>query len=182
MVLETEVDAGLVGDHKEPLYKIILRWVIWFFCVIALCMVMRFFFQEADVSGSSMHPTFQDGEKYMTLTKFTDDMLDYGTIVCFESDSTNGRYFIKRIVGMPGDTLVIHDGVLYVNDLETDYTFDDIQDGGMLQETFYTLSDDEYFVMGDNRNNSTDSRAFGPVTRDEISNLVLTWWKLPGWF
>lgn len=178
MDLHTEVDAGLLGERKEPVFKIIFRWFAWFFCVILICLTVRFFFQETDIVGSSMYPTLQDGDKYMTLTKFTDSMLDYGSIVCFESDDTAGRHFIKRIVGMPGDTLIIHDGVLYVNEFETDYTFDTIQDGGILQETFYTLSDDEYFCMGDNRNNSIDSRYFGPVSRDEITNLVLDWWKM----
>lgn len=177
--LQQEVDAGLLGDRKEPLYKILLRWTGWLLCTVLLCACVRFFFQEAIVSGDSMNPTLCDGERYMTLRQFDESDIDYGTIVCFASESTHGQSYIKRVVGLPGDKVVIHDGVLYVNNIETDYTYDEILSGGIINEVYYTLGDNEYFVMGDNRNNSTDSREFGPVVFDDITNIVLTWFKMP---
>lgn len=178
-LLRQEVDSGLLGNRKEPLYKIVLRWVGMIAFVIGLSVCVRFFFQEAIISGNSMNPTFYDGERYMTIRQFGETSVDYGTIVCFSSEDTNGQTYIKRVVGLPGDTVVVHDGVLYVNNIETDYSYDTILSGGIIDEAYCVLEENEYFVMGDNRNHSMDSRDFGPVAFDEITNIVITWFKLP---
>ena len=78
---------------------------------------------------------------------------------------------MKRVVGVPGDTLQILNGKLYRNNKPLDEPFSTIEYSGVL-ETELTLGIDEYFIIGDNRNNSFDCRMFGPIKESEITNVV----------
>ena len=98
---------------------------------------------------------------------------DYGDIVVLHGDSgkTNDNDFIKRVVGKPGDVLDITDGVLVRNgeEVKEDYAYYDpdyTYRSGVTQHI--VLGEGQYFVMGDNRFHSMDSRSFGPITREEM--------------
>ena len=93
-----------------------------------------------------------------------------GDIIVFTPNGNrNTHFYVKRVVAVPGDVVCIKDGKLYVNNTIVDYGYDKIMDAG-IAENEITLDIDEYFVMGDNCNNSEDSRSgnIGPVTRDKI--------------
>ena len=93
-----------------------------------------------------------------------------GDIIVFTPNGNrNTHFYVKRVVAVPGDAVCIKDGKLYVNNIIVDYGYDKIMDPGIAENEF-VLDEDEYFVMGDNCNNSEDSRSgnIGSVSRDMI--------------
>lgn len=98
-------------------------------------------------------------------------------VIVFEQGN-NAHLYIKRVIAKPGDTVHIIDGVLYVNDARVKDDFDKIADPGIAEEKI-VLGEDEFFVLGDNRNNSEDSRSesIGTIDRSEIIGKV--WFALP---
>ena len=123
------------------------------------------------VYGESMFPTFKEGEVYTTNPRFEDKDLTRNTVITFKSEKTNKKEYIKRIVALPGETIYIKDGYLYVNDEKQETEFFEMKEAGILSSPL-VLGKDEYFVLGDNRNNSNDSRYIGPVQRNEIKGVV----------
>ena len=138
--------------------KVLVAAVIVF--VIAL-IIATFFYMRTQVDGSSMYPTLEDKEQLIV------DKHIYKTsepqrfdIVVFETPLSETGYYIKRIIGLPGETVRIDDnGVIYINEekLDEEYGYEKIEDPGRAR-IGVTLLEDEYFVMGDNRNHSEDSR------------------------
>lgn len=146
------------------------------YLLVVLCLtylVIHFVGQRTQVSGSSMEPKLSDQDN-LIVDKFTYHFKDperYDIIVfpfLYEDDT----YYIKRIIGLPGETVYIdREGNIFINEelLEEGYGREIIKDPGRAYEPI-TLGEDEYFVMGDNRNNSSDSRdpSVGNVKRDNI--------------
>lgn len=125
------------------------------------------------VSGESMVPTFDNGQ-YLFV-----DILSYwlrtparGEVVVLRPPLNSSAYFIKRVIGLPGETVTFNDGQIIIKSGSTTKVVDEIYLGQEARtapgRSTTTLGENEYFVMGDNRRNSTDSRVFGPVTRQEI--------------
>ena len=135
---------------------------------VLLYIVIFNLFHPFVVSGPSMEPTFHDENLVLSTDKFTKESLSYGDIVVAFMD---GQRVIKRIVALPGDNVLIEDGILYVNGEPSEYNFAPIDNAGMLSEGT-SLSSDEFILLGDNRNNSLDSRDYGPAQIDEIKYLV----------
>lgn len=142
-----------------------------------LYLVINFILQTVHVIGSSMYPTLKD-QDYLIATK-----IDYrlhppqrGDIIIMRDPFDSGKDFIKRVIAVPGDRLLIRGGVVYVDgrQLEEPYLAsepwteqaDYPSSGG--DSSGVALKADEYFVMGDNRNHSSDSRVFGLIHRDQI--------------
>lgn len=100
-----------------------------------------------------------------------------GDVIVFKHGN-NEHMYIKRVVAVPGDTVQIIDGQLYVNSVLVKGDFDKIADPGIAEEKLY-LGEDEYFVMGDNRNNSEDSRfqSIGAISKNQI--IGKAWFALP---
>ena len=115
-----------------------------------------------------MYPTFKSGNVVRVIDDFDDSDLYSGQIIVFVHD---GKNYVKRIVAVPGDSIYIEDGILYVNDLPGINYEEKISDSGILNKSI-NLADDEFFCIGDNRNASLDCREFGPVKRTEIIAIV----------
>lgn len=121
------------------------------------------------VDGHSMDNTLFDGEQLLLNPSAE---IRSGDIVVFEYGQT---YLIKRVVGLPGDTEAVVKGVLYVNNIKYDesYLSEECITRFMDSSFMVTVGEDEYFVMGDNRDNSRDSRSFGCVPRDTITGVAI---------
>ena len=141
--------------------------------LVATFLVVTYVGQRTKVIGSSMSPTLADGDNLIV------DKISYRfhdperfDIVVFPFRYADKTYYIKRIIGLPGETIQIDgEGNIWVNGeiLEESYGREMIRDPGLAAEPI-TLGEDEYFVMGENRNNSSDSRveAVGNIHRNEI--------------
>ena len=159
-------------EKKKTVGQEILSWILTFAVAIALALVIRtFIFEPVRVDGHSMDYTLSDNE-YMIVTKY-DYLLGeperFDVIICHypERGRTN---FVKRLVGMPGDTVSMLNGTLYVNGEAIDEPY--ITNKANYNMQAYTLKDDEYFVLGDNRSSSNDSHIIGPISREQIKGHV----------
>jgi signal peptidase I len=145
--------------------------------VLGVAFMIRFFLiQPFYVSGPSMLPTFEDNQ-YIIVDQVTYRFRqpDRGDVVVFKYPNNINVSFIKRIIGLPGETIQIRSGQVYI--------FNEQNPSGTLLDEPYlrtdtnidtrrTLGKNEYFVMGDNRHDSSDSRAWGPVPRRLIIGKV----------
>ncbi len=144
--------------------------------VFFLCFIVSFsgfFVSWRRTEGVSMCPTLSPGS-LLICTKSADvSSLRYGNCVVADV-SYNGKdiVVVKRIVGCPGDKIQIIDGVLYCNGIREDNGFPHMEDAGIVQGEL-NLGGNEFFLLGDNRNLSLDSRDFGPVPAGCITNVVL---------
>ncbi len=150
--------------------------------VIALLIYLfiSIFFRVGQIDGSSMSPTYENGNHVLINRRAHD--FEAGDIVAFKYGDIEDKYFedtynldstyqnslhIKRILGLPKDKVTIKDNKVYINDKWKSTTKIKLED----QE--YTLGDNEYFVQGDNVNDSYDSRMHGPIADDEIYGKII---------
>lgn len=146
------------------------------YVLLVLCLsylFITFVGQRTEVQGSSMEATLSNGDQLIVdkISYRFRDPKRYDIIV-FPFRYEDNTFYIKRIIGLPGETIQIDgEGNIWINGeiLEESYGREIIRDPGLAAEPI-TLGEDEYFVMGDNRNNSSDSRveAVGNIHRDEI--------------
>ena len=166
------VATGNTPDSKEkhPLTEIVQ------FALIALIIVIPvrwFIAQPFIVSGASMENTFHTGE-YLIVDQlsYRFEEPDAGDVIVFRYPNKPSTFFIKRIIGAPGDTVSIDGNVVTITNMDhpSGFVLDESYIKEMAPNTFLTetLGDREYFVMGDNRDNSSDSRAWGVLEREEI--------------
>ncbi len=174
------------GDGKKTdMKKEILSWVFYIAFVIVLTyLIITFVGQRTVVDGRSMNATLNDGDNLIVEKlsyRFSDPQRF--DIIVFPPQGAPNEHYIKRIIGLPGETVQIDaEGNIYIDGeiLEEDYGLETIQNPGRASEPI-TLGDDEYFVLGDNRNNSTDSRSdkVGNVKRSTITGRAwLRIWPL----
>lgn len=135
--------------------------------------VLGFVEQRTYVDGNSMFDTLSDGDSvFVDKVSYRFKNPERFDIVIFKFLYTDDTYYIKRLIGLPGETVQIIDGKVYINNelLEDDVYGYEIMNEAGIAEAPVTLGDDEYFVLGDNRNGSTDSRrsVVGKVHRDQI--------------
>ncbi len=139
------------------------------FSLLVSIFIITFLYQPVKVEGTSMLPRLEDQDR-LFINKFAYhfEKIERGDVVVFYYPRDPQKSYIKRVIALPGDDLRIDDGRVYVNGqlLEEPYVPRRYRDGRSQAET--VIPKDEYFVMGDHRSISSDSRDFGPVPRDLI--------------
>ena len=176
---DSEKESGKTDKDKDdeddkPFWKDILEMALYFAGVFILAvLIVTFVGQRTVVDGSSMSPTLSDKDNLIV------DKISYRfndpkrfDVVVFPYQHAKRTYYIKRIIGLPGEEVYIDpDGNIFINGeiLEEDYGAETIMNAGRA-DTPIQLGPDEYFVMGDNRNNSSDSRDYmvGNINRKDL--------------
>lgn len=174
------VDTSTEAGKKKSVKREILSWVLTLGAAVVIALFIRsFLFEPIRVDGASMNDTLANGE-IMIVTKpeyiFAEPTVG-DVIIC----RYPGRkeYFVKRLMGGPGDVIEVKENMVYRNGeaLDEPYLTPERNDNGFSMEPF-VLGEKEYFVMGDNRDNSHDSRNYYPdgtpaaLTRDQIIGHV----------
>ena len=151
-------------------------WELVRFAIIAIIIVFPiriFIAQPFIVAGSSMEPTFENGQ-YLIVDQisYRFDTPTRGDVVIFRYPRDPSKFFIKRVIGLPGDTVQITGTEVRISDAEhpNGFLLDESHTGLFTEGTHLTvtLADDEYFVLGDNRDASSDSRVWGALDRNMI--------------
>lgn len=162
--------------------KEIFSWMFWIGISAATAVVLTIAFGlRTNVVGNSMEPELYAGQHILIdRLIFQIGEPKFGNVIAFQPNGNeNSHYYIKRVIGVPGDTLLIKDGYVYINGVLLDEggKFDKIAEPG-IAETEITLDKEEFFVLGDNRNFSEDSRSgnIGIVKSEYIIGKV--WFKL----
>lgn len=168
----------------KEIIKELAGWLLYIVLIIAFTwFVVTFVGQRTEVSGSSMETTLSDKDQLIVdkMTYRFRDPKRYD-IVVFPYQYQDNTYYIKRIIGLPGETVQILSGMVYIDGMRLDehYGNEIMENPGIAKEPL-TLGEDEYFVLGDNRNNSSDSRAsdVGLIHRkDLIGRAWIRVWPL----
>lgn len=166
-------------EPQSSLRRELRTWArdVAFALALALVIIV-FLYQPVKVEGTSMAPLLSDEERiFINKYVYRFEPIHRGDVIVFWYPLDRTKSFIKRVVGLPGETLEIRDGELYVNgkQIHEAYVppryFDDSNYGPI------KIPADQYFVMGDHRDSSNDSRIFGPVARKYIyGQAVFAYW------
>ena len=153
-------------------------WEILKIVIISLAIIIPiryFLIQPFFVNGASMEPNFVDGE-YLIVDEITYrfEKPERGDVIIFRYPLDPSQFFIKRIIGLPGETVKIVDGSIFIYNKETNPQEIELDESGYLNNIYTpgnietTLKDSEYFVLGDNRRASSDSRKWGAIPKRYI--------------
>lgn len=173
---EVSMEPETGGRSSASKFKDSLIELIEFVAIVAaVLVVLRFFIAEPHrVSGSSMIPNFHDGD-YIITNKLAKNFstLQRGEVIILHNPRNSDQVFIKRAIGLPGEKIRILDGQVYINGnpITEPYLPNNLRTsaGSFLSEgEEITVPNDQYFVIGDNRNGSSDSREWGTVQFDLI--------------
>ena len=163
----------------DQVYSEIFSWLKSILFAIVIVFVMRqFVFSPSIVYGESMEPTFANNDRII-VSKISD--VERFDIIVFNAPDGE-EYYIKRVIGIPGDSIMMKDGILYINGepydepyLQKESVFADHVTGDFTLEQLTgekRVPEDSYFVLGDNRLHSKDSRVFGFVHKDLVIGEV----------
>lgn len=160
---------------RNAVVELILYAAIIILCV---CVVPKYVLQRTIVDGTSMMDTLQDGDNLLVekVTYRISDPKRFDVIVFYPHGRQSSDYYIKRVIGLPGETIQIKGNVIYINGkpIKENYGKDPMTESGIAQEPL-KLEKDEFFVLGDNRAISDDSRYpdVGPVKRKNIAGRAV---------
>ena len=176
--------AGLSFSRKKRRkvnYELLQEIIIWLFQIALVCfaafVLVWYFGQRVSVIGDSMNPGLKNGDITL-VNRLVYDVRKprRGDIIAFKPNGNeSSHYYMKRVIGLPGETIECKEGIIFIDGemLEEDYKTTAIEELGLLEEPI-TLKNDEFFVLGDDRQSSEDSRManIGNVKRSEIAGKV----------
>jgi len=172
--------ASSINQQQHPSLKTEM-WV-WLrdvaFAIALALIIIVFLYQPVKVEGTSMAPLLSDQERiFINKFVYRFEPIHRDDVIVFWYPLDQSESFIKRVIGLPGDVIEIREGVLYINGQKVSEPyvpkryFDDSSYGPV------TIPLNQYFVMGDHRDSSNDSRIFGPVSRKYIyGKAVFAYW------
>lgn len=163
---------GAVALHRAKKILTIVLAVLALLCMVLGAAIVTFKMtglRFCTVDGHSMDNTLFDGEQLL-LNPSAEPL--FGDVIVFDY---NGSYLVKRVIGLPGDTVYVMKGELYVNNIKYKENYLSPQCTANFQDSSFTVTvgEDEYFVMGDNRDNSRDGRSFGCIPKDTITGVAI---------
>lgn len=146
--------------------KIIKEIIPYIVIVLVVVLIRTFIITPVRVDGDSMKNTLKNGDILLLYKLGSINRLD---IIVLDEEKDNEK-IIKRVIGLPGETVAIKKGKIYINDkvIDDGYAYGETSDYDKV-----TLEDDEYFILGDNRLISKDSRYFGPIKENEIKGKIV---------
>ena len=177
MAEENKVLSEEKPKEKKTAWREIWEFVKVILLALVIALPIRYFIaQPFIVKGQSMEPSFEDRE-YLVIDELTYQFREpqRGEVVVFRYPNNPKEFFIKRIIGMPGETIVIKNGQILIKSgseanepffLQEDYLPSDLK---TFPEKEYVLDKVQYLVLGDNRRNSSDSRSWGPLDKKFIT-------------
>ncbi len=165
-------------DKKRSVMREFVHWIFFLGVLFGVTfLIVHFVGERTVVSGDSMYPSLEDGDN-LIIDKISYRFVDPKRfdVIVFPFQYQDETYYIKRVIGLPGETVQIQDGEIYINGkiLKESYGYEEIRNPGFASSEI-TLAADEYFVLGDNRNNSRDSRepSVGNISREDIIGRAL---------
>lgn len=177
----SETPESLPVDRTVRLRALLREILETVILTVIIYLAVNFATGRYRVEGDSMLPTVHPDE-YVLLDKvsYMIGEPERGDIVVFHYPFGTERDFIKRVIGLPGDTVAITNGVVTVNGQPLDEPY--ISAPPRSPDNTWTLGPDQFFVMGDNRNNSSDSRSWGPLERKYlVGRALVVYWPLSAW-
>ncbi len=161
-------------EKEGGILSTLLGWILYILVIIGLTyLIITYVGQRTRVSGDSMNPTLQDGDNLIVdkiSYRFRDP--ERYDIIVFPFKHEENTFYIKRIIGLPGETIQVVDGYVYIDGelLESDIYGAEVMWEANIAAEPIALGEDEYFVLGDNRNHSSDSRdpSVGVLTREDL--------------
>lgn len=160
-------------QKEKGILRELAGWIVYLLIIVGVTyLIITYVGQRTKVSGRSMETTLHDGDNLIV------DKISYRfreperfEIIVFPYQHKENTYYIKRIIGLPGETVQVIEGSVYINGelLDEHYGNEPMENAWMAAEPI-TLGEDEYFVLGDNRNHSSDSRdpSVGILHREEL--------------
>ena len=146
--------------------KVIKEVIPYIVIVVVVVLIRTFIITPVRVDGDSMKNTLKNGDILLLYKLSSIDRFD---IIVLDEEKDNEK-IIKRVIGLPGETVAIKNGKIYINDkvIDDEYAYGQTSDYNKV-----TLKDDEYFILGDNRLISKDSRYFWPIKDNEIKGKIV---------
>ena len=153
---------------ESPVYTKFLIVLSLLAFLFALYVLFAISYAIGIVNGDSMNPTLKNGDVFVYAKEASVDRMSIVAI----KNSESGNTIVKRIIGIPMDVIRIKDGAIYINGEKLDDVTTSYTEPGSLGD-YFVLGPNEYFVIGDNRETSVDSRSFGSIRQEEILGVVI---------
>ena len=173
--MESEPDQPKRGSALRELVETLILTLVTYL------LVRTFLFETYRVVGQSMEPTLQQDQR-LIVSKLSYRLHEpqRGDIIVFHDPQDPSRNLIKRIIGLPGEILEIRNGQVFINEQQLNESY--LASHNLREQPPTPIPDGYYFVMGDNRNNSSDSRSWGVLSADQIvGKAAFTYWPVRLW-